>query len=199
MVIIEGVISLLSKGLCIKCLGCFYLKTRSSSAAPAPVQCSVSRALHCHRPLCGHPPPARRLGPGHLQHWCWVEAPLYTLHNLPISTASHCHCAAPARTHAPLYANTAGRSAACGVVAGQGVWESGAPSEINSTLPPPLTLPTIQGRLVLCYPTRVALNMLCDVYLLFYCLHTNLSLYEMYECPTHAKCLTDYFLFSFSP
>ena len=100
---------------------------------------------------------------------------------------------------APLYANTAGRSAAGGVVAGQGVWESGAPSEINSTLPPPLTLPTIQGRLVLCYPTRVALNMLCDGYLLFYCLHTNSSLYEMYECQTHAKCLTDYFLFSFSP
>ena len=75
--------------------------------------------------------------------------------------------AAPARTHAPLYANTAGRSAAGGVVAGQGVWESGAPSEINSNLPPPLTVPTIQGRLVLCYPTRVALNMLCDGYFLF--------------------------------
>ena len=107
---------------------------------------------------------------------------------------------------APLYANTAGRgrSAVGGVVAGQGVWESGAPSEINSTLPPPLTLPTIQGRLVLCYPTRVALNMLCDGYFLFYSMLrayqtyfiypnlntavSNLSRYEMYECPTNAKC-----------
>ena len=92
----------------------------------------------------------------------------------------------------------------CGVVAGLGVWESGAPSEINSTLPAPLTLPTIQGRLVLCYPTRVALNMLCDGYLLFYSMLlanqtyfiypnlntavSNLSRYEMYECLTYAKC-----------
>ena len=126
------------------------------SAAPAPLQRSVARALAATAHYVDSVDTRQTSGT-----WtpptlcCWMEAPLYI--NLPISIASHCHCAA---RHGPAYANTAGRgrSAVGGVVAGRGVWESGAPSEINSTLLPPLPLPTPQGRLVLCYPTGVALN-----------------------------------------
>ena len=63
------------------------------SAAPAPLQRSVARALAATAHYVDSVDTRQTSGT-----WtpptlcCWMEAPLYI--NLPISTASHCHCAA---------------------------------------------------------------------------------------------------------
>ena len=89
------------------------------SAAPAPLQRSVARALAATAHYVDSVDTRQTSGT-----WtpptlcCWMEAPLYINLPISISTASHCHCAA---RHGPAYANTAGRgrSAVGGVVAGR--------------------------------------------------------------------------------
>ena len=112
------------------------------SAAPAPLQRSVARALAATAHYVDSVDTRQTSGT-----WtpptlcCWMEAPLYI--NLPISTASHCHCAA---RHGPALCKHGWPGPECRGLrgGGRGVWESGAPSEINSTLLPPLPRPHLK-------------------------------------------------------
>ena len=112
---------------------------------PPPPRCSAQCPVLCtataHYVECGHPPDVWDLDTSNTGAGRRLHSTLYITSPSPPPPIVIVLLRHGPMSRVPLYANTAGRSAAGGVVAGQGVWESGAPSEINSTLPLPSHYP----------------------------------------------------------